>query len=69
MTLFQAATKSCTNLALASSHAYTSAKARNSEFEPKIRSTLVPVHFTLPVARSRPSNVCFDFELSDQVVL
>ena len=30
--------------------------ARSLEFDPKIRSTLVAVHFTSPVARSRPSN-------------
>ena len=57
MTLVQAAIKSFTNFPLASSHAYTSAMARNSELDPKIKSTLVPVHFTLPVLRSLPSKV------------
>ena len=51
----QAATKSRTKTACASLLAYTSAMARNCEFEPNTRSTTVPVHFGAPVARSRPS--------------
>src|SRR5690606_4257907 len=38
MTFTHAATKSCTNLSCASSLAYTSARARSSELEPKTRS-------------------------------
>lgn len=34
--------------------------ARSCEFEPKTRSTAVPVHLTLPVTRSRPSNTSRD---------
>src|SRR5262249_39397333 len=56
ITLAQAATKSWTNFACASELAYTSASPRNSEFETKPSSTRVPVHFTRPVRRSRPSN-------------
>lgn len=44
ITFVQAATKSFTNFSLASAPAYTSAKALNSEFEPKIKSALVAVH-------------------------
>jgi hypothetical protein len=54
MTLTQAATKSRTNFSCPSSQAYTSATARSWEFEPKMRSTAVPVHFSSPVCRSRP---------------
>src|SRR5690606_37671952 len=43
MTWLHAATKSVTNLVLASSLAYTSATARSSEFEPNTRSARVPV--------------------------
>ena len=32
------------------------------EFEPKIRSTRVPVHFSSPVLRSRPSNTSVSFD-------
>lgn len=52
ITLFQAATKSFKNLSCASAQAYTSAKARNSELEPKIKSTRDAVHFNTPVTRS-----------------
>src|SRR6266852_8809459 len=55
ITLVHAATKSFTNFSFASVHAYTSAKARSCECEPKIRSTRVPVHLTWFVFRSRPS--------------
>ena len=55
MTLVQALTKSRTNLVLPSSLAYTSAKARSSELEPKIRSTGVAVHLSSPLAPSRIS--------------
>src|SRR5690606_11507462 len=55
ITLVQAATKSRVNFSAAPLAAYTSATARNSELEPKTRSTGVAVHLTLPVARSRPS--------------
>ena len=55
MTLFQAATKSLTNFCCESLQAYTSAMARNCEFEPKMRSTAVAVHLASPVLRSRPS--------------
>ena len=55
MTLDQAAAKSRTSFSFASSQAYTSASARSSEFEPKTRSTRVPVHLTFPVARSHAS--------------
>ena len=54
MTLFQAFTKSLTNLPLASFCAYTSLMARSCELLPKIRSTRVPVHFTWPLL-SQPS--------------
>ena len=53
--MYQAATKSATNFSFASSLAYTSARARSSELEPKMRSTLVPVQTTSPAAL-RPSN-------------
>jgi hypothetical protein len=33
-------------------------EARSWELEPKTRSTRVPVHFTCPVLRSRPSKTC-----------
>jgi uncharacterized protein (TIGR03000 family) len=46
ITLCHAATKSRTNACCESSHAYTSAMARSWEFEPKTRSTAVPVHLT-----------------------
>src|SRR5208337_459334 len=36
--------------------------ARSWEFEPKIRSTRVPVHLISPVARSRPSYTPSDVE-------
>src|SRR5207249_4381223 len=55
MTLAHAATKSFANFSPESEHAYTSARARSCECEPKIRSTRVPVHLTLFVFRSRPS--------------
>src|SRR5215211_9221188 len=55
ITLVHAATKSFANFCFASAHAYTSAKARSWECEPKIRSTRVPVHLTAFVFRSRPS--------------
>jgi len=55
ITLVQAATKSWTNLSLASLLAYTSARARNWAWEPNTRSTRVPLHFTSPVLRSRAS--------------
>src|SRR5438477_4330526 len=60
MTLSQAATKSRTNLSRASSQAYISAIARNCEFDPKTRSTVVAVHLVMPVARSRPSKTPSD---------
>src|SRR3954451_7498080 len=44
MTLSQVATKSCTNLFLESSQAYTSARVRSTELEPNTRSTAVAVH-------------------------
>src|SRR5260370_23813659 len=55
MTLSQAATKSRTNFAGASSQAYTSASARSCECTPNTRSAAVALHFRSPVARSRPS--------------
>src|SRR5271163_72375 len=55
ITLFHAATKSFTNFSFESEHAYTSASARSSEFDPKIRSARVPCHLTTFVFRSRPS--------------
>src|SRR5207249_2968693 len=55
ITLFHAATKSRTNICCESAHAYASTMARSCEFEPKTRSTAVPVHLTLPVRRSQPS--------------
>src|SRR4051794_30004048 len=54
ITLLHAAAKSFTNASFESLHAYTSAIARSWEFEPKRRSTRVPVHLSLSVARSRP---------------
>src|SRR6266542_7104448 len=57
ITLAHAATKSCTNFSFASSLAYTSARARSSEFDPKTRSARLPVHLSSPVAAARPSNV------------
>ena len=68
ITLFHAATKSTTNFSLASLHAYTSAIARNSELEPKIKSALVAVHFTAPVLRSCPSKTPFASDAAFQVV-
>src|SRR5664279_5600414 len=44
ITLPHAATKSCTNFSRESSLAYASAMARSWAFEPKTRSTEVPVH-------------------------
>ena len=41
--------KSCTNFSFPSVDAYTSATARSSEFDPKIKSTGVAVHFAAPV--------------------
>src|SRR5436190_18192146 len=55
ITLVHAATKSFTNFSFESAHAYTSARARTCECEPKIRSTRVPVHLTAFDLRSRPS--------------
>src|SRR5438477_11483688 len=55
ITLAHAATKSRTNFSFESSHAYTSARARSCDLEPKTRSTAVAVRLTLPVAGSRPS--------------
>lgn len=49
ITLVQAATKSSTNFFSASLDAYTSAMARSSELEPKIKSTGVAVHFNSPL--------------------
>lgn len=46
MTFTHAATKSETNFSCASVHAYTSVRARSWAFDPKMRSTRVPVHFT-----------------------
>src|SRR5215468_2426186 len=56
ITLTHAATKSFTNFSFASSLAYTSATARSSEFDPKTRSTRLPVQTTFPDA-SRASKV------------
>src|SRR5690606_9094937 len=50
ITLVQAATKSSTNFSSPSWVAYTSATARSSELEAKIRSTGVAVHFSSPLA-------------------
>src|SRR2546421_6925050 len=55
ITLVHAATKSFTNFSFESAHAYTSAKARSCECDPKIKSTRVPVHLSSFVLRSRPS--------------
>lgn len=49
MTLIHALIKSFTNFSSASSDVYTSVKALNSELEPKIRSTAVAYHFSLPI--------------------
>ena len=46
ITFVHAVTKSFTNFSLASLLAYTSANARNSEFEPKIKSVRVAVHLS-----------------------
>jgi hypothetical protein len=54
-TLTHALTKSLTNFSLLSSWAYTSAMARNTEFDPNTRSLAVAVHFGEPVTRSLPS--------------
>ena len=64
ITFVQADTKSEINLGLESSHAYTSANARNCELDPNIRSARVPVHFTLFVFLSRPSNISSALEFS-----
>mmetsp|Transcript_19631 Transcript_19631/g.52086 ORF Transcript_19631/g.52086 Transcript_19631/m.52086 type:complete len:214 (+) Transcript_19631:210-851(+) len=53
MTLVQAAAKSSTNRALASAHAYFSAIARSSGFDPKQRSTPLAFHTTLLESPSR----------------
>ncbi len=55
ITFAQAFTKSFTNFSLLSCWAYTSAMARSCELLPKTRSTRVPVHFSSPLLRSRPS--------------
>ncbi len=55
ITLFHAATKSCTNFCCPSDEAYTSATARSSAFDPNTRSTGDAVHLSAPVLRSRPS--------------
>src|SRR5690606_40141393 len=57
ITLVQAATKSFTNFSLESSQAYTSAIARSSELEPKIKSARVPVHLKVSEALWRPSKI------------
>jgi len=57
ITLFQAATKSRTNLPSTPDSAYTSASARSCELDPKTRSTRVAVHFAALVSRSRNANV------------
>src|ERR1019366_9627869 len=64
-----AAAKSLTNASLESLHAYTSEIARSWEFEPKRRSTRVPVHLISPVARSLPSNTPSDAEEACHFVL
>src|SRR5882672_11232676 len=69
ITFVQAATKSWTNFACASELPYTSARARSWEFDPKTRSTRVPVHSTPPVLRSRPSYTSSDVEEARHVVL
>src|SRR3990167_1431634 len=56
ITFVHALTKSCTNTACASLLPYTSARARNTEFEPNTRSATVPVHLGVPLLRSTPSN-------------
>lgn len=55
ITLFHAATKSATNFSFASSVAYTSANARNCEFDPNTKSTRLAVHFGAPDTRSLPT--------------
>lgn len=55
MTFCHAAIKSVINISSASAEAYTSLMARSSVLEPKMRSTGVPVHFSLPVFLSYPS--------------
>ena len=62
ITLFHAAAKSLTNVSLASSQAYLSAMARNSEFEPKMRSTLVPFQRTSPELLLFPSKTSSTLE-------
>ncbi len=42
--------------------------ALNSEFEPKIKSALVPVHFNSPVFLLLPSNTLSSSEVAPQVV-
>ena len=69
ITLFQALTKSFTNFSFESSQAYTSAMALNSEFEPKIKSALVPVHSISPVLLSRPANTRSSSDVAFHVVL
>jgi len=39
-------------------------KARSWKFEPKMRSTRVPVHLTSPVLRSRPSNKSLAYDIA-----
>src|SRR6056297_2881885 len=55
ITLLHAFMKSRRNFSSESALPYTSAIALNSEFEPKIRSERVAVHFTSFVSRSSPS--------------
>ena len=43
--------------------------ARNSVFEPKIKSTRVPIHLISPVFLSLPINVSLDSVTAFQVVL
>lgn len=56
ITLAHESMKSVINFSLASSQAYTSDKARSSEFELNTRSTRLAVYMTLTVSRSLPSN-------------
>src|SRR5690606_21844732 len=55
ITFVQACTKVLAKRSCASASAKASASARSCECEPNTRSARVPVHFTLPVLRSRAS--------------
>src|SRR5210317_1024875 len=69
ITLVHAATKSHRNLSWLSSQAYTSARARNSELDPKMRSTLEAVHLSAAVFLSLPMKRSSSSDAASHLVL